>query len=95
MFILSIILVFLVVGVIIVGYYNIALAIRGHPPFKVHYLLPQILFPRGAVGLGKHNFDDDNQTGVGQRSDYKELANQLYRPLNSSNTSPNKREYNL
>ncbi len=64
-FILSIILVFIVFGVIIVAYYNIALAIRGHPPFKVHYLLPQILFPRGPVGLGKHNFEDDNQTGVG------------------------------
>ena len=35
----------IVVIVIIIAYYNIALAIRGHAPFKVCEFLPQILFP--------------------------------------------------
>jgi hypothetical protein len=58
-FILSIILVFIVLGIIVIAYYNLALAIRGHAPFKVHPLLPQIMFPRGAIGLGKHNVEEE------------------------------------
>ena len=60
-FILSIVLVLIVVVVIIIAYYNLALAFRGHPPFKVCEFLPQILFPRGARGLGKHNIEEENE----------------------------------
>jgi L-asparagine transporter-like permease len=63
-FILSIILVLIVLGVIIIAYYNLALAIRGHAPFKVHLLLPQIMFPRGVIGLGKHNIEDETSSGA-------------------------------
>lgn len=48
----------IVVIVIIIAYYNIALAIRGHAPFKVCEFLPQILFPRGVRGLGQHNIEE-------------------------------------
>lgn len=55
-------LVLIVVIVIVIAYYNLALAFRGHAPFKVCEFLPQILFPRGARGLGQHNIEDENES---------------------------------
>ena len=96
MFILSIILVFVVALVIIIAYYNIVLALRGQPPFRVATFMPQILFPRGPRGLGRHNVEEEQDSGVNKREDYKKLAEKVYRPLNSSlPSSPTKREYKL
>ncbi len=34
---------------------------RNEPPIKnLHALLPQILFPRGEKGLGKHVFENED-----------------------------------
>ena len=75
-FILSIILVLVIILVIIIAYYNLALAFRGKPPFKVCDFLPQILFPRGPRGLGRHNIESENSefSGVLGREDFKNIA---------------------
>lgn len=39
-------------------YYNAFLAYKGRPAFKVGGFMPQILFPRGEEGLGRHNIDE-------------------------------------
>lgn len=81
-FIFSIILVLAVVVVIVISYYNIALAFRGHPPFKVCDSFPQILFPRGARGLGKHNTEEEmDQSGVSQREDFKMISQKNYKSM--------------
>ena len=70
--------------VIIISYYNLALAFRGHPPFKVCSFLPQLLFPRGIRGLGRHNIEEENDnTGVTARDDFKS-ARAVYKPLASN-----------
>ena len=61
-----------------IAYYNVALGMRGIPPFKVHPMLPQIMFPRGAVGLGKHNIEDEQGNGVGTNPDYVKLQREMY-----------------
>lgn len=74
-FVFSVILVLVVLVVIVISYYNIALAFRGVPPFKVCEWIPQILFPRGARGLGKHNTEDDvGSSGISGRDDYKKVS---------------------
>ena len=72
-FLLSIVLVLVVVGLIVIAYYNLALLFRGHPPFKICEFFPQVLFPRGAKGLGKHNFEEETDAG--------------YQPLSSAKLS--------
>lgn len=79
-FILSIILVLVVLVVIVISYYNLALAIRGRAPFKVCTFLPQILFPRGKLGLGTQNLQDDSQQplnrgGARINNELQDLAN--------------------
>ena len=82
--------------VIIISYYNVVLALRGQPPFRVSNFMPQILFPRGPRGLGRHNVEEEQDSGVNKRDDYRKLADKVYRPLNNSiQQSPNKREYKL
>lgn len=70
-FILSIILVFVVALVTIIAYYNIVLALRGEAPFRVASFLPQILFPRGERGLGKHNVEPEENVELNKREDYR------------------------
>ena len=57
--------------VIIIAYYNIVLALRGEPPFRVASFLPQILFPRGERGLGKHNVETEDNLELNKREDYR------------------------
>jgi hypothetical protein len=80
-FIFSIILVLLVFVVIVISYYNIALAFRGHPPFKVCEWIPQILFPRGARGLGKHNVEDE---GGSLLTNVDKNVDKNYKPISGS-----------
>ena len=70
-FLLSTILVFLVALVTIISYYNIVLALRVEPPFRVAAFLPQILFPRGERGLGKHNIENEENIKLNEREDFK------------------------
>ena len=42
---------------VVVIYYNISLATNNVAPFSVSRIFPQILFPRGVVGLGMHNIE--------------------------------------
>ncbi len=78
MFIFSIFLVFIAALTIVVSYYNLFLAYRNRPPFKVFLFCPQVLFPRGKRGLGKHNMEDENSTTP--KDDYKNMA-KSYKPL--------------
>jgi hypothetical protein len=74
--------VLIVLVVIVISYYNITLAFKGQPPFKVCDWIPQILFPRGARGLGKHNTEDDiDAGGVNQREDFKQISQRNYKRL--------------
>lgn len=86
-FIFSAILVVVVLIVVVISYYNIALAFRGVPPFKVCEWIPQILFPRGARGLGKHNTEDEaGNSGISGREDFKKVSQgRNYKPLPSNN----------
>ena len=58
-FVISIFLVFIVALTLVVAYYNMFLAYRNRPPFKVCKICPQVLFPRGERGLGKHNVEEE------------------------------------
>ncbi|CDW78062.1 UNKNOWN [Stylonychia lemnae] len=84
-FILSIFLVLVMVITLLAIYYNVFLAYRNRPPFRVVRFCPHILFPRGERGLGKHNVDPDgdNSSFIGSRN-YKSLAG-------SSKTLPNQK----
>ena len=77
-FIFSVVLVLVVLTVIIISYYNMALAFRGKPPFKVCAFMPQLLFPRGVRGLGKE--EENENSGVSARDDFKS-AKAAYKPL--------------
>jgi hypothetical protein len=61
--------VFIVILTIIVIYYNAFLARRNKPPFQVWGFLPQILFPRGIEGIGRHNLEEENMS----REEYRNL----------------------
>jgi hypothetical protein len=77
-FIFSVILVLVVLTVILISYYNMALAFNGRPPFRVCGFLPQLLFPRGVRGLGKE--EENENSGVSSRDDFKQ-AKAVYKPL--------------
>ena len=52
--------VYILIAALIV-FYNLSLAIKGYPPFKIPSPCPQVLFPRGMQGIGRHNFEEDQQ----------------------------------
>mmetsp|Transcript_26911 Transcript_26911/g.25974 ORF Transcript_26911/g.25974 Transcript_26911/m.25974 type:complete len:90 (-) Transcript_26911:42-311(-) len=54
-------LILIVIISIFVIYYNVFLVYRGKPPFRVNDNCPQLLFPRGIVGLGQYNFEEESQ----------------------------------
>jgi len=56
---LSGVLILLLIILIFVIYYNAYLAFRAKPPFRVNDFCPQLLFPRGIVGLGQYNFEEE------------------------------------
>ena len=72
-FILSIFLVLVMVVFVLSVYYNMFLAYRNRPPFKVSGCCPHILFPRGERGLGKHNVEIDGDGSMSSRN-YQSLA---------------------
>eukprot|EP00347_Sterkiella_histriomuscorum_P016909 403351387 len=80
-FILSIFLVLIVVLSLLVIYYNIFLAYRNRPPFKVYWFCPQILFPRGERGLGRHNVEQESSDNLRASRN-----NMQYRPLPGNNS---------
>jgi len=62
-----------------ISYYNIALAMRNEPPIKnLHALFPQILFPRGEKGLGKHVFENEDNIEMHKANN---SAQRVYVPL--------------
>ena len=58
-FIFSIVLIIVVILMVIVVYYNAYLTIKGKPPYTVIGICPQIMFPRGIEGLGRHNLEEE------------------------------------
>jgi len=70
---MSICLVLVIILTIIVGYYNLFLVFRNRPPFKVMEFCPQILFPRGERGLGRHMIEEEDKSELEPLNQIREV----------------------